>query len=90
MVIFLNNIYVFILQVFWRLDKDGEQEFKEILERRNLEKKDQKEIKNELGLNYFDDNIKVKINRKDDSRNSSQITLKNNENQEQKSIIEIQ
>lgn len=78
------------MQVFWRLDKDGEQEFKEILERRNLEKKDQKEIKNELGLNYFDDNIKVKINRKDDSRNSSQITLKNNENQEQKSIIEIQ
>lgn len=89
MVIFLNNIYIFILQVFWRLDKDGEQEFKEILERRQLEKKDLKEINSELGLNYFDDNIKIKINRKDDSRNSSQITLKNNEKGEQKSIIDI-
>ena len=99
LLIFICNLYVFVLQILWRFA--GRKDFRDYIKGYKESENDGYEMRKEKGFNYFHDNSEIEINRVD-KNNDSTITedndlivedsfkIKNKEEIERDKFISIQ
>ena len=100
LLIFICNLYVFVLQILWRFasKKDFRDYIKNLDETKDM---DNYEKRKDKGFNYFHDNSEIKINRIDKNNNSvmtednnliikEDLNLKNKDEIERQKFLSIQ